>query len=351
MTIKELKEKNLLLLECISGSKAYGLATASSDTDIKGVFYLPKDQFYGLDYIAQINNESHDEVYYELGRFIELLYKNNPNILELLATPPDCILYKHPLMEQLSVSMFLSGLCRETFAGYALTQIRKARGYKKKVVNPVDRERKHVTDFCFILEGNTSVALKTWLAQRHLKSEHCGLTAVPHTKGLFTLFYDASGTLQYNGIAGTDANNVSLSSIPKGEKEIGYLYFNVEHYSAQCKDHREYWEWMEKRNEERYQSNKEHGKNYDAKNMMHTIRLLQMAEEIGRDGKLNVVRNNREELLAIKKGVHDYDDLMVMADDLMKRIETAYMHSTLPVVPDKQKITETLIAIRSSLYS
>ncbi|RYZ53120.1 MAG: nucleotidyltransferase, partial [Sphingobacteriales bacterium] len=37
MTIQELKEKNLLLRECISGSKAYGLDTATSDTDIKGV--------------------------------------------------------------------------------------------------------------------------------------------------------------------------------------------------------------------------------------------------------------------------------------------------------------------------
>jgi len=38
MTIEELKSSNLILLECISGSKAYGLDTPQSDTDIKGVF-------------------------------------------------------------------------------------------------------------------------------------------------------------------------------------------------------------------------------------------------------------------------------------------------------------------------
>ena len=81
MTIHDIKNKGLLLFECISGSKACGLDTSQSDTDLKGVFYLPVEQFYGLHYIPQISNETNDEVYYELGRFVELLLKNNPNIL------------------------------------------------------------------------------------------------------------------------------------------------------------------------------------------------------------------------------------------------------------------------------
>ncbi len=43
-----------------------------------------------------------------------------------------------------------------------------------------------------------------------------------------------------------------------------------------------------KRNEERWMMNDSHGKGYDAKNMMHTIRLLQEAEEILRDGILQL---------------------------------------------------------------
>lgn len=92
---------------------------------IKGVYYLPKEKFYGLDYIPQISNETNDEVYYEIGRFVELLLKKNPNILEILATPDDCILYKHPLMEKLQLKDFLSKLCKDTFAGYVMTQIKK----------------------------------------------------------------------------------------------------------------------------------------------------------------------------------------------------------------------------------
>jgi len=92
MTIEELKNRNLIILECISGSKAYGLDTPQSDTDIKGVFLLPKPNFYGLKYIPQISNESNDIVYYELGRFMQLLAFNNPNIMELLNTPEKSVI-------------------------------------------------------------------------------------------------------------------------------------------------------------------------------------------------------------------------------------------------------------------
>lgn len=351
MTINDIKERGLLLFECISGSKAYGLNTPTSDTDLKGVYYLPKAQFYGMEYIPQISNESSDEVYYELGRFVELLTKNNPNILELLATPQDCVLYRHPVMEKLHIDLFLSKLCKETFAGYAVTQIKKARGYKKKIVNPVDEVRKSVLDFCFILQGYQSVPLTEWLTQNNYIQEQCGLVSITHTKGLYALFYDANNIYHYRGIMSSElANEVSLSSIPKGEKEAAYLFFNLEHYSSYCKDYKEYWEWVEKRNENRYAANLIHGQGYDSKNMMHTIRLLQVAEEILTQGKLNVKRFNREELLQIKAGHYEYNELLKMADELMARIEDAYNHSYLPEVPDKEHIASVLVKMREELY-
>ena len=148
MTIQDLKSQNLILFEVISGSKSFGLNTPTSDTDIKGVFYLPKEQFYGLEYIPQISNATNDEVYYEIGRFVELLLKNNSNILEILASPEDCILYKHPLMERLKIENFLSKLCKDSFAGYAVTQIKKARGLNKKIVNPMAKEKPVGFLFC-----------------------------------------------------------------------------------------------------------------------------------------------------------------------------------------------------------
>ena len=116
--IEYLRDNKLILLECISGSKAYNLDLPTSDTDIKGVFYLPKEQFFGFHYIQQVANESNDIVFYEVGRFLELLSKNNPNILELLETPKDKIVYKHPIMDRIQTRDFISKKCKDTFGGY-----------------------------------------------------------------------------------------------------------------------------------------------------------------------------------------------------------------------------------------
>jgi hypothetical protein len=84
--------------------------------------------------------------------------------------------------------------------------------------------------------------------------------------------------------------------------------------------------------------------------MMHTIRLLQVADEIAREGKLNVKRNNREELLAIKRGEFNYDELLVMADELSNKIETSFAKSQLPESVDLQKVESLLVDIRNQLY-
>jgi uncharacterized protein len=351
MTIQDLKSKNLILFEVISGSKSFGLNTPSSDTDIKGVYYLPKEQFFGLDYIPQISNETNDEVYYELGRFVELLQKNNPNILEILASPDDCILYKNPIMNQLKLEDFLSKLCKDTFAGYAVTQIKKARGLKKKILNPMEKERKTILDFCYILKGYNTILVNDWLQENNFIQENCGLTNLPHSKGMYAVFYDANKNFKYKGILQKESSNeVSLSSIQKGATEIAYLYFNQDSYSSYCKDYKEYWDWIEKRNDERYNTNQLHGKNYDSKNMMHTIRLLQSAEQILSTGKLNIRVENRDELLDIKSGNREYNDLLLLSDNLITSIEKNFETCTLQDFPNKQKTENILVQMRTELY-
>jgi len=88
--------------------------------------------YYGLEYTEQVNNETNDIVYYELKRFMELLGKNNPNILEMLNVPNKCLLHKDKLMEKLQPELFLSKLCEKTFANYAFTQIKKLTDWKRK---------------------------------------------------------------------------------------------------------------------------------------------------------------------------------------------------------------------------
>jgi predicted nucleotidyltransferase len=225
MKIVDLKEKKLIALECISGSKAYGLNTPKSDTDIKGVFVLPKAVFYGLEYVEQVNNETNDEVYYELKRFIDLLVKNNPNILELLNTSEDCVLYKDPIMNLIKPELFLSRLCKQTFAGYAQSQIKKAKGLNKKIVNPIDKERKSVLDFCYVVNGQGSISLARWLSKFGYKQEDCGLVNIAHMRDTFSVFHNKQLSEGYlKGIcSGIEANDISLSSVEKGTEPIAIL--------------------------------------------------------------------------------------------------------------------------------
>lgn len=349
LKIEDLEKQNLLLFEAISGSKAYGLDTPLSDTDIRGVFVLPEEAYFGLHYVDQLSNESNDVVYYELRRFVELLSKNNPNMLELLHMPKDCILFQHPLYELFKEEYFLSRQCQMTFAGYALTQVKKAKGLNKKIVNPVEKERESVLDFCYVVQGQSAVPVKEYLEKMELRQEEIGLAKILHMHELYGLYYHPEE--RFKGIVQSEkANDVSLSSIPKGLAPLAVMSFNKSGYSKYCKDYKEYWEWVEKRNDARYQNTLTHGKNYDAKNMMHTFRLLDMAEEIAQTGEIVVRRPNREFLLKIKSGAFEYEELLQIAEERIAGMNTLYAESPLPESPDMERINQTLIEVRKKKY-
>lgn len=351
MTIEQLRKKNLIILECISGSKAYGLDTETSDTDIKGVFILPKNEYYGLNYIPQISNDTNDIIFYEFGRFMELLSVNNPNILELLNTPSHAIIYKHPYLDGINSDMVLSKLCEKSFGQFALSQIKKAKGLKKKIVNPVRKDRKNILSFCYINYEQGSIPISKFFEIKKWKQENCGLIKVANMKDIYGLYYSNDNHF-FNGIIRSEsANDICLSSIPKGLQQECILYFNREGYSLYCKEYKEYWEWVENRNEDRYTNTQNHGKGYDAKNMMHVFRLLDMACEIGKDNKINVHRRNREFLLEIKAGKYEYEELLQMAEQKQHEMEQAFKHSSLPMTPNMELINQMTYNIRDRFYN
>lgn len=349
LTIDKVKGKGWLIFEAITGSRAYGLDTPNSDTDIRGVFILPKEEFYSLRYTAQVSNHTNDIVYYELGRFIELLTKNNPNILELLGTPESNVLLRHESMKAIKLEWVLSRLCEQTFANYAFTQIKKAYGLEKKILNPMAEERKSVLDFCFAYHNHESMSARQFLSFRGWKQEDIGLAVIPHLKDCFNLYYSSENI--YSGIVKKETSNeVSLSSIPKGESPAALLYFNRDGYSVYCKKYAEYQEWINKRNDERYKNTMSHGKKYDAKNMMHVFRLLLMAKEIATEKRINVFRKDRGFLMDIKAGKFEYDELIKKAEELKADLPALYEQSGLPDNPDVERLNELLVEMRESFY-
>jgi len=93
-----------------------------------------------------------------------------------------------------------------------------------------------------------------------------------------------------------------------------------------------------------------HGQGYDAKNLMHTIRLLETARDLARDGELRVRRANRDELLAIKRGESSYEELLEKAERLMAEVETAFDASDLPETVNAASVLAALVSVRETLY-
>ena len=71
------KKTEHLVSEVVSGSQSYSLDKPTSDWDYKRVFIVPQDRFYGLDYPEQLQDETNEVVYYELGKLFRLLGKSN----------------------------------------------------------------------------------------------------------------------------------------------------------------------------------------------------------------------------------------------------------------------------------
>lgn len=355
LSLQDLHEQGLIVLEAVSGSRAYGLETPQSDTDLRGVFILPEDLYYGFGSVEQVCSEKNDHVYYELRKYCQLLAKNNPATLELLFAPAETWLRKDPLLDLIQPEKVVSKLCRDSFAGYAMGQVKKAKGLNKKIFNPITGGPPRPIEFCHIIDGAGTVPAEAWLAGQGMQAERCGLSALPHVRDGYAVFYadDCAGdAARFAGLfrCGRNSQDVCLSSIPKGLKPRAWLVFNQDDFARRQREYHEYQQWEQARNPERYQGTLRHGGGYDAKNMMHTFRLLRMALEIAQTGAPTLRRPDREELLAIKAGQFSYEELMEQARDELRKIDAAFAASRLPDLPDVQAIESWAVAIRKSWY-
>lgn len=115
-----------VILRVVVGSQAFGLATEGSDTDRRGVFLPPAARIWSLAGVPeQIERESTQEAYWELGKMLVLALKANPNLLETLWSP--MVETTLPPADELlrERGRFLSRLVYQTYNGYVLSQWKK----------------------------------------------------------------------------------------------------------------------------------------------------------------------------------------------------------------------------------
>ena len=349
ITIEQLRTEHpdWILMESVVGSQSFGLATPTSDIDLKGVFVIPMDQRISYGYYDQIADEMNNEVYWELSKFIQLIQNANPGALEFLFSSDTCITIGKEYFEyfrSLPVN-YANMKCKNTFLGYAVGQISRARGLNKKIVNPQPKEPPQVLDFCYILEDKGAVPVKEWLKTRNQDQKWYALAAVDHFDMGYHVYQEIplenptepEHTWRWAyGIVSDEikAKDVQLVSIPKGIKPVAFMTFNRNAFSKACKTHTEYWHWEAIRNEERYNTTMQHGQGYDAKNCMHCIRLLMTALDIATTSTITVDRTkDREYLLSIKAGKYTYEEIMAKTDELSKQVSEAFDKSSLPELP------------------
>lgn len=381
----------------IRGSHAYGTNLPTSDIDYSGIFVQNIDSIFGMSYVEQINDDKNDIVIYEIKRFLELLSKNNPTILELLNTPEDCIIYKDPIFDIIleNRDKFLTKICSSSFGGYALTQIRKARGQDKKQNWEKDKvTRKGLLDFIYVIDGNKSILWKDWKYRINLERQNkgkgeynelfCGVSSIPNVKDIYSVYFDEISNMCFNeniplrvresakmlriennmplgfgykGIVKTseddksESNSLRLSSIPKDEIPICNIYYNKDAYTQHCKDYNSYQEWLEKRNIQRWVDVKNHDQKIDGKNMMHCKRLIDMSREIAEGKGILVRRDNADELIKIRKGEYDLKSIIDSVENDIIKINEIYKNSSLPDSVDLKIIDDILVKIRKKIYN
>jgi len=373
MNVEDLKTSGRIIFETVSGSISYGTNTPQSDVDLRGFYVNPPNEYLGLhEPAAQISDKNNDTTYYSLKRAFELLMSANPNMIELLWMPQDCVRISSEAMERLIAhrNLFISKKCFHTHSGYAFAQIKKARGQNKKVHNPQPKEMPKKEDFCWIVrdfEGNLTqnilkdedfewdnvifpcrpVSLKStiWdLSEFHASS-------LEHSHNIFRLYYYGS---ESKGIFRGD-DMLVCESIPKEEETrrfSGLLIYNQDEYNKALKEWHSYWDWMKTRNETRWIDQEKGKLTYDQKNMMHCMRLLISGEHILTQGS-PIVRFEGDQLkylMQIRSGELEYEDIMSEVERRMKELRRIYDESN--VIPNevKRKDIETLYRELSTRY-
>jgi predicted nucleotidyltransferase len=322
-----------ILATYLVGSQAYGTATPESDKDYRGIFILPKAAYLSIsEAVGQVSDERNNTTYYTLKRFLELAASANPNIIEMLFMPQDCRVFESPLMQRLLErrDIFITKQAYTSHISYASAQIKRARGQNKWVNNPQPEKKPSELDFCWFVPRETAEHQFPYRPVHLRKSgvdlSFCSCAAMEQTGNTYRLYrYDAP-------TRGVFRNGMLVcESIPKADENsrcIGLLIYNRTERDRASRDHDNYWVWRKHRNDARWQSQERDERDYDAKNMMHTFRLLLSGENILKHG-VPLVRFEGEQLqtlLDIRNGKYPYDELIRMVD-----ARYAKLHETLKI--------------------
>lgn len=229
---------------------------------------------------------------YSIVRFFYLAMDNNPNILDSLFVPVNCILHSTRIggMIRENRQKFLSKNYYHKSKGYAFAQMSKIKTKGHKGLDEViafEKER-----------------------------------GIPHT----TSFQAVKDELECRSDEGGKLSGLSNEEI----KEYHYLYAAMVSASSRAE--------------------KVKLQGFDTKFAMHLIRLLDQCEQVLISGDIDL-QKNREQLKAIRRGEMSEEDIMAWANDKERVLENLYASSTaVPYSVDESEIRSLLMACLEEHY-
>lgn len=297
--------ENILYLT-LAGSISYGTNNADSDVDIRGVAVESMNSLLLNTAFEQIVDDKTDTVIFGLRKFFKLCAENNPNVLDLLGTKSEHILYMSAAGKKIrdNVNIFLSKLVYKTFSSFATAQLRRLQNALAHDSYPQREKNLHILN-----------SIKSMMMSCR---EEYGLNNS-------AINFETTDEEIFISVA---AEKLPLRKFLAMNSGIGALLRNYD-----------------KLNNRRRRKDDNHLN----KHAMHLIRMYLTGIDI-LDGR-GIVTYREKDLPLLKKiraGEIPFVEVFEMADELKKKFAAAYKNSKLPDLPDTDKIDKLLLEIYGS---
>lgn len=344
------KDRTIYL--AIHGSQAYGLATESSDVDVKGICIEPKNYYLGnLNNFQQeelMVNKGHpeDSVIYSIRKFFKLATDCNPNIIEVLFVDEEHIRKIDRFGEKIRENrdLFISKKALHTFSGYAHAQIKRIKSHRKWLISPPTHLPTREEFGLLPQPVIPSQQLKAVEANITKKLDMWNFKELEDVDASTRLLIIESVTSFLSEIQVTaDVKWKCAARSLQIEDNFIEILDKERHYRSSVTEWNQYQNWLKNRNPARAEQERKFG--YDLKHASHCLRLMRMAEEILSGKGVIVKRPDREELLAVKMhGSMSYDALLEETERLSESCRQLYQNNnTLPNKPPLNKIEKLLL--------
>lgn len=339
----------------VHGSHSYGLATPTSDIDIRGMTIPPSEYFFGFNktFDNLIASDPYDMQVFNVVKFFALTSQGNPNTLELIFTEEE----DHILVTKLGRLLldnrdkFLSRNLKERYIGYAKAQAHRIKNHKRWIDSPMtpppSREE-------FGLPPKMTINKDQYLTVKALFEKQidqwtCDFEPFSEPQKIY-LQGKVSDILTEMSILSDNKWELAARNLGASENFI-YMLQREKVYQNLVDDYQNYLTWKKNRNPERAKLEAKIG--YDAKHATQLIRLLLVGKEVLLTSKLRVKRlEDREELMEIKNCHWPYQKVIDRADQIEAEVKAAYFQSPLPIKPDIKALDELCIRlVESSLYN